>query len=322
MSRALFPKISPYDELSLDVGDGHRLYIEQSGNPDGIAIVYLHGGPGAGCNPHHRRLFDPRKYRIILFDQRGCGRSTPSPSISTNATNDLIKDLEIIREKLSVKQWVLSGGSWGTTLALLYGINYPTAVSAFILRGIFLGTEAEYQWLYGAQGAAKFFPEYYQDFIEALPEDQRDNPITGYTEILNSTNELAAISASKSWFLWEFRLSSIEHQHISKEHIEDPHQAHSMALISNHYFLNKCFVEENYIIDNIEKIAHIPGIILHGRYDMVCQLAIAHDLAKVWPFAQLQILPLAGHSGFEKQTIDAFCKASDKMADFIEEINL
>lgn len=322
MSRVLFPKISPYDELSLDVGDEHRLYIEQSGNPDGIAVVYLHGGPGAGCSLHHRRLFDPQKYRIILFDQRGCGRSTPSPSISENSTEKLIQDLEKIREKLDIKQWVVSGGSWGTTLALLYGISHPTAVSGFILRGIFLATEAEYQWLYGPLGAAKFFPEYYQEFIDALPEANQETPIDGYSQLLNSANELAAISASKSWFLWEFRLSSIEHQHISKEHIEDPHQAHSMALVSSHYFLNKCFIDELFILENIDKIAHIPAIILHGRYDMVCQLAVAHDLAKAWPFAQLQILPLAGHSGFEKQTIDAFCKASDKMADFIEEINL
>jgi proline iminopeptidase len=319
MSRTLYPKILPYDQQWLEVGEGHQLYLEQSGNPSGIPVIYFHGGPGGGSSENHRRYFDPQIYRIILFDQRGCGRSNPSPSIESNTTAHLIRDVELIRESLDIKEWLISGGSWGTTLALVYGIEYPKKVLGFILRGIFLASQVEYEWLYDNQGVSRFFPEYYQDFIEHLPKERHQNSLFAYSQLLNSENEIAAISASKAWYLWELRLSTIEHHHIGMAQVEDAHQALCMAKISSHYFINNCFIDENYILNNIDKINDIPAILLHGRYDMVCQLAIAHNLAEQWDNAHLHILPQAGHSGFERQTIDAFCKATDTMANFLNE---
>ena len=319
MSKVLFPNIAVYQQQWLDVGDGHQLYLEQSGNPNGIAVVYLHGGPGGGTSKDHRRYFDPDKYRIILFDQRGCGRSTPSPSVHHNTVTHLVADLELIRQHLSISHWLVTGGSWGTTLALLYGIQYPETVLGFILRGVFLGTTAEYDWLYGQDGAAGFFPEYYREFTKQLIDVKADNIVQGYYDVLTGSNEIAAIAASKAWCLWELRLSTIEHHSIDIHQIEDSHQALCMAKISSHYFINKCFIDEGLILASIEKIKAIPAIILHGRYDMVCQLRNADQLVQKWPNAQLQILPKAGHSGFESQTIDGFCKATDTMANFIAE---
>lgn len=319
MSKLLYPNIAVYQEEWLEVAPGHQLYIEQSGNVNGIAVVYLHGGPGGGSHKNYRRYFDPEKYRIILVDQRGCGRSKPSPSIKHNVTENLVDDLELVRQHLAIDTWLIAGGSWGTTLALLYGIKYPNAILGFILRGIFLGTQSELDWLYGDKGAALFFPEYYREFVEFLPEHRWKSVLLGYKEMLNSNNELAVIAASKSWYLWELRLSTIEHHHIDMSQVEDQHQALCMAKISNHYFSHNCFIATDYILDNLDAIKHIPAIILHGRYDMVCQLHNADALVQHWPNAQLQILPKAGHSGFESQTIDGFCKAADTMADFIIE---
>ncbi|MEW6981025.1 prolyl aminopeptidase [Colwelliaceae bacterium 6471] len=319
MSRTLFPKISTYKQEWLAVGDGHEIYLEQTGNPDGIPVIYLHGGPGGGSSENHRRYFDPEKYRIILFDQRGCGRSRPSPSIENNTTWKLIEDIEFIRQYLGIKQWLVTGGSWGTTLALVYGISHPERILGFILRGIFLGTECEYNWLYQDEGACRFFPEYYADFITHLPQKFRQYPLAGYHQVLNDSNEVAMLAASKAWYLWELRLSTIEHNHIGMSQVQDAHQALCMAKISSHYFVNNCFFDDNYILNNIEKIADIPAILIHGRYDMVCQLHIADSLVRRWHNAQLQILPIAGHSGFESQTIDAICKATDTMANFLNE---
>ena len=322
MSRVLFPKISVYQQEWLDVGDGHQIYLEQSGNPNGIAVVYLHGGPGGGASKDHRRYFDPEKYRIILFDQRGCGRSKPSPSLSHNTTAHLLNDIEAIRQHLNISRWLVTGGSWGTTLALLYGLQYPETVLGFILRGVFLATSEEYDWLYCQGGAAGFFPEYYREFTEQLSAPEDNNILQGYYDLLTGVNEIAAIAASKAWCLWELRLSTIEHHHIEAHHVEDAHQALCMAKISSHYFVNRCFIEEGVILASIDKIKAIPAIILHGRYDMVCQLRAADKLVRHWPNAQLQILPKAGHGGFESQTIDGFCKAADTMANFITEQRL
>ena len=319
MSRVLFPNIAVYQQEWLDVGDGHQLYIEQSGNPNGIAVVYLHGGPGGGTSKNHRRYFDPDKYRIILFDQRGCGRSKPSPSISQNTPSHLVSDLEVIRKHLSVSRWLVTGGSWGTTLALLYGIQYPENILGFILRGIYLGTKAENDWLYGQYGAAVFFPEYYREFSEQISDVENEHRLQDYYDVLTGTNEIAAIAASKAWCLWELRLSTIEHHPADIDDEDYPHRALCMAKISSHYFVNKCFIEEGAILASIDKIKNIPAIILHGRYDMVCPLRSADRLVQKWPNAQLQILPKAGHSGFESQTIDAFCQAADTMANFIAE---
>jgi len=319
MSRTLYPKISDYQHQWLVVDEQHQLYIEESGNPNGIPVIYLHGGPGGGSSANHRRYFNPEKYRIILFDQRGCGKSKPAPCLINNTTQKLVADIEKIRQHLAIDKWLVAGGSWGTTLALCYAIKHAKNVLGFILRGIFLATSAEYDWLYKKGGAERFFPEYYQDFLKPLPIEDKHEPLTGYHKIFTSSNEVAIISASKAWYLWELRLSTLEHHHIGRAQIEDNHQAFCMAQLSNHYFKHNSFISENYILDNIHEINDIPAMIIHGRYDMVCQLTIADGLTKAWHNASLNILPQAGHSGFESQTIDAFCKASDVMANFLNE---
>jgi proline iminopeptidase len=321
MSRTLYPKISPNHHLWLDVGDGHKLYVESSGNSKGIPVIYLHGGPGSGSSEHCRRYFDPEKYHIILFDQRGCGKSNPSPSIDNNTMQKLIADIELIRLHFSVTKWLICGGSWGTTLAIAYGIAHRDAVLGFVLRGVFLGSPPEYDWLYSSHGVAHFFPQYYRDFKSILPSQYMDKPLQGYHQLLTSDNELERVSASRSWYVWESRLSSIEHSIDALSHIDDPHQALCMAQISNHYFINGCFIGEKPLLDQIDQISDLPAIILHGRYDMICQLHYTDSLVQLWKNAQLQILPCAGHSGFERQTIDAFCKATDTMASFIQELD-
>jgi proline iminopeptidase len=295
------------------------LYLEQSGNPDGIPVLYLHGGPGGGSSENHRRYFDPSLYRIILFDQRGCGQSQPAPSIEHNNTQALVEDIEKIREHLKVEQWIVCGGSWGTTLAMIYGIAHTEKVLGFILRGLFLGTQAEFDWLYRPAGAQRFFPEYYAQFSQGMTEDEQCDPLAYYYKKLHSENEIAAIFASKNWYLWELRLSSLEHNNIDMLQVEDLNQALCMAKISSHYFINHAFISENFILNNLHKIKHIPAILIHGRYDMVCQLYIAQKITNQWDNAHLHTLSCAGHSGFERQTIDAFCKASDTMAEFLNE---
>lgn len=321
MSRILFPKISPYHQEWLAVSDHHQLYLEISGNPDGIPVLYLHGGPGGGSSENHRRYFDPSIYRIILVDQRGCGRSKPSPSIIDNTTELLVDDIEKIRQHLNIEQWLITGGSWGTTLAMVYGISHPHRVLGFILRGVFLGSQREFNWLYKPNGAQSFFPDFYKEFVEHIPDLDKHDPLEFYNKQLHGDNEVAAISASKAWCLWELRLSSLEHQHVGMAQVEDTHQALCMAKISSHFFSHQCFLPDNYIIEHLDKIKHIPSILIHGRYDMVCQLYVAQEVANRWDNAHLHILPCAGHSGFERQTIDAFCKATDTMAEFLDEDN-
>lgn len=318
MSRILYPKISVNCSFYLKVANEHEIYVECSGNADGIPVIYCHGGPGSGSSEHIRRYFDPQRYHIILFDQRGCGRSKPSPSIVDNTLPDLIADMEKIRQKLSIDKWLVCGGSWGTTLALAYGLEHTSSVLGFILRGVFLGTQAELDWLYSANGAASFFPKYYRNFIELLAEDEKTEPLKGYHRLLTSDNEILKVAASKAWYVWESSISSIDTSYNALTQIDDPHQAICMAQISNHYFVNQCFLDAS-ILSEIGKLQHLSAIIIHGRYDMVCQLKQADLLVQAWPNASLQILPNAGHSGFEQQTIDAFCQATDTMADFIQE---
>ena len=318
MSHQLYPKITCNSHQFISVSEGrHQLYVEESGNVEGIPVIYIHGGPGGGASENHRRYFDPELYHIFLFDQRGCGRSTPSPSIEDNETATLVDDIEQIRLHFGIDKWLVTGGSWGTTLAMCYGIAHPDQCLGFILRGIFLGEQQEFDWLYGAQGVARFFPEYFRTFTEGIQGQSSQAVLSHYFNVLTDSNEVAAVAASKNWYLWELRLSSLEHQFYHSA-IEDPHQAHCMALLSCHYFTNNCFLEENYIRNHLNIIEHIPSIIIHGRYDMVCQLEQAFDIAELWKNASLQILPQAGHSGFETQTIDAFCKAADIMASFLK----
>ncbi|WP_371186906.1 prolyl aminopeptidase [Thalassotalea maritima] len=315
--RSLYPKIN-INRKDFIERDGHRIYVEQSGAEGGIPVVYLHGGPGGASSEDHRRYFNPLKYRIIVFDQRGCGKSTPHAATDDNTTAHLIEDMEEIRELLAIERWLVAGGSWGTTLALAYGQQYPQRVTGFILRGIFLGTDDEVDWLYGHDGAAGFFPEYYRDFCQPISGYQAANIVSQYHALLTSSNELTRVAAAKAWTLWENRISALHLDNTTNENVDDNHGAIAMASIENHYFVNHCFLEPNQLLANMAKISHLPAYIIHGRYDMVCQLKQAYKLSDAWSNARLEVIPKAGHSGFEEGTIDAIIQASDAMALFLE----
>lgn len=310
----LYPAIKPYAEHNLQVDDAHTLYIEECGEPDGIPVLFLHGGPGAGCEPDHRRFFNPKRYRIVLFDQRGCGKSTPHRSLVNNTTQDLIQDIEKIREYLNVKKWTLFGGSWGATLALLYAQAYPHNVSAMVLRGVFLGRKKDLDWLYKEGGVSKIFPEHWQQFLSHVPEDRKDNIIQAYCDEFNSSDEILHMTVAKAWGLWEAECSTLEINPDNEKKFTNPHLALSLAAIETHYFVNNLFIEENVILKNMSKIAHIPAIIIHGRYDMVCTIDNSYALSQVWPEAKLEIIRHAGHSAMEPAITCALVRATNELA--------
>lgn len=312
--RILYPDIHPYKEHMLDVGNGHSIYVEESGNAEGLPVLFVHGGPGGGTSNAHRCFFNPEKYRIILFDQRGCGRSQPHASLDNNTTTHLIADMECIRTHLKVDQWLLFGGSWGSTLSLLYAQAYPEKVSGLILRGIFLSRQQDINWLY-QQGANAIFPDYWQDFIGKIPVPQRSDLLKAYYQKLTSDNELERMSAAKAWSIWEGRCSTLVPNPDTVEHFSDPHIALSMARIEAHYFVNSSFIKENQILDNTASIAHIPTILVHGRYDMVCPLQQAYQLHQKLPRAELHIVREAGHSAYEKGIASNLVCATDQFSE-------
>lgn len=309
-----YPAIKPYAEHMLKVDDLHTLYIEESGEPEGIPILFLHGGPGSCCEPDHRRFFDPKRYRIILFDQRGCGKSTPHICLINNTTTDLIEDMEKIRNYLNVRKWMLFGGSWGATLALLYAEQYPQNVAAMILRGVFLGRQKELDWLFKAEGVSRFFPEYWEKFISAVAPDNRGDLIKGYYDLLHGDDDIRHFAVAKSWGLWEAECSTLEVNPDNEKKFTNTHFALGIATLETHYFLNKLFIEENQILNNISKIAHIPGIIVHGRYDMVCPLETSYELSSAWPEAKLEIIRHAGHVAKEPAITAALVQATNELA--------
>ncbi|MCV6588236.1 MAG: prolyl aminopeptidase [Marinobacterium sp.] len=309
----LFPDIHPYRERMLETGEGHTLYVEESGNPAGIPVVFVHGGPGGGTAPAHRCFFDPERYRIVLFDQRGCGRSTPHASLENNHTSALISDMEQIRQALGIEQWLLFGGSWGATLSLLYAQAHPQHVLGLILRGIFLCRDEDVHWLY-QQGANHIFPDYWHDFEAVIPQDERHDMLQAYHNRLTSSNEIARMAAAKAWSVWEGRCSTLQPSADVEDHFADPHLALSMARIEAHYFINRGFLAENQILRDADKIAHLPTVIVHGRYDMVCPVKQALELHAVLPEAQLHIVRDAGHSSMEAGTIDNLVRATNDFA--------
>ncbi len=311
--QCLFPEIRPNSTHLLPVDDIHTLYIEESGNPDGIPVLFIHGGPGAGCGALDRRFFDPDKFRIILFDQRGAGQSTPHANLENNTTNHLIKDIEKIRQFFHIEKWLLFGGSWGSTLALVYAQAFPERVCAMILRGIFLCREQDLEWFY-QRGADRIFPDYWQDYLTQIPKPERDDMIKAYYKRLTGNNEIAKMSAAKAWSQWEGRCATLRPNPDVVHHFVEPHTAISLARIEAHYFINKAFLAPNQIINNAAKLANIPGIIIHGRYDMVCPLDGATALHDVWPSAELHIIRDAGHSSREPSIGDALIKATNDMA--------
>ncbi|MFK7731087.1 MAG: prolyl aminopeptidase [Pseudomonadales bacterium] len=309
----LYPDIKPYHRQHLKVSPPHEIYVEESGNPRGIPVLFVHGGPGSGCTPQHRRFFDPQKYRIILFDQRGAGKSTPHAELMNNDTQSLLDDIEVIRRTLKIKSWVLFGGSWGSTLSLLYAEKHPEHVLGMILRGIFLCRKNEIDWLY-RHGASLVFPDYWEDFIAPIPEAERDDLLAAYYKRLVSNNELARMAAAKAWCLWEARCSTLRPSASSVEFFSQPHLALAMARIEAHFFAHRGFLEPNQILREASRLNGIPGTIVHGRYDMICPLDNAFELSKVWHDASLNIVRDAGHSATEPGTVDALIRATRDMS--------
>ena len=315
--RGLYPDIKPNRQWRLAVESPHELYIEECGNSDGIPVLFLHGGPGAGCVPYHRRFYDPEIYRIILFDQRGAGLSTPHAELEGNTTQALIDDIEAIREDCDVEQWLVFGGSWGSTLALLYAQAHPQRVSGLIVRGIFLCRPEDIHWFY-QQGASRLFPEYWEQYLAPVPEAERDDMVSAYYRLLTSDDELTRLKAARAWSLWEGHTISLLPCKETEQSFAAAKFALAMARIECHYFINNSFLEDNQILNNIDKIAHIPAIIVHGRYDVVCPVDQAFALHAVWPQAELQIIPNAGHAASEPGIIDALVSATRDMARRIE----
>lgn len=309
----LYPLIDPFVAERIDVGDGHELYLEQCGKPDGLPAVFLHGGPGAGCGPAHRRFFDPSRYRIILFDQRGCGRSTPHASLEHNSTWDLVEDLERIRNHLGIERWLVFGGSWGSTLALAYAQTHPECVSALVLRGIFLCRPDEIAWFY-QQGASWVFPDHWQDFVAPIPHAERADLLSAYHRRLTGADADTLLGAAKAWSIWEGRCATLLPDQQTRKSFSDEKLALSLARIECHYFVNDAFLEPDQLLRDAVKLAQIPGAVVHGRYDLICPLRSAWELASVWPGAALQIVPDAGHSAFELGIARALVAATDRFA--------
>jgi len=310
----LFPELQPYVQHSLTVEPPHVLHIEECGNPHGIPVVFVHGGPGAGCEDYHRRFFDPERYRIILFDQRGCGRSTPHASLEGNTTQALVADMERIREHLGVERWLLFGGSWGSTLSLVYAETHPQRVLGLILRGIFLCRPQEIQWFY-QQGASRLFPEYWQDYLAPIPREERGELVNAFYRRLTGDNEMERMAAAKAWSLWEGRTSTLRPSEAVVDHFASPFTALSLARIECHYFVNDSFLEADQILRDAGRLAGIPGVIVHGRYDVVCPVENAWQLKQAWPEAELKVIPDAGHSASEPGTIDALIAATNLFAE-------
>lgn len=290
----LYPQIEPFDQRMLDVGDGHRLYVEQCGHPQGAPVIVLHGGPGGGCSPAMRRYFDPAHYRIILFDQRGCGRSRPHASVTANTTWHLVADIERIREALGIDRWIVFGGSWGATLALVYGETHPDRAVHLVLRGVFLATQGELDWFYGG-GAGAFWPDRWREFVSPVPEDERADLIAAYHKRLFSGDTVEEVRFARAWAAWENALASVESHGPGGDAPGD--YARAFARLENHYFTHNAFLDEDgQILRDIARLDDVPGTIVQGRLDMICPPVSAWRLAERWRRADLRMIPVAGHA--------------------------
>lgn len=311
----LYPAIEPYESGHLAVGDDQEIYWETSGNPDGKPVVFIHGGPGGGTAPEQRRFFDPRRYRIVLFDQRGCGQSRPhiadGADLSVNTTRALIGDLEQLREHLGIDRWQVFGGSWGSTLGLAYAQAHPERVTEMVLRGIFLLRRSEIDWYYNG-GASHIFPDEWEHYLAPIPENERDGDlVAAYHRLLTGDDVEAAQRAASAWTRWENRTSYLLPQPDSGE--EDRY-ALAFAGIENHYFVNHGFLDEGQLLTNIAVLHQIPAVIVQGRYDVVCPMRSAWDLHRAWPQARLEIVADAGHASFEAGIVDRLVDATDRFA--------
>jgi proline iminopeptidase len=312
--RTLYPEIEPFATGRLPVGDGHELYFEVCGHPEGKPVVFLHGGPGAGCSPKARRFFDPRKYRIVLFDQRGCGRSTPHAALHANTTWHLVADIEALRRHLGIERWQVFGGSWGSTLALAYAQTHPERVSELVLRGIFLLRRWELEWFYQA-GADALFPDAFEEYLAVIPPVERGDLISAYYRRLTSENRDVRLAAAKAWSVWEARTSFLLQDPAHIEAAASDTFAEAFARIECHYFVHGGFFDrDDQLLANAYRLRHIPAVIVQGRYDVVCPMRSAWDLHQAWPQAELRIVPDAGHSAFEPGIVHELVLATDRFA--------
>jgi len=313
----LFPALKPFRTHHLKVDDRHQLYVEECGTPGKIPVIFLHGGPGGGCNPLHRQYFDPERYHIILFDQRSCGKSTPHASLKDNTTWDLVADIETIREQLDIDEWVVFGGSWGSTLALAYAEKYPEKVLRLVLRGIFLCRQQDIDWFY-QQGASRLFPEAWSHYLKPIPSDEQDQMIKAYYKRLTSNDELVRMAAAKAWSVWEGSTATFKTNLALQECFADPYFALSFARIECHYFINLCFFRENQLLEDAHKISAINGYIVHGRYDAICPVDQATALKQAWPKAELSIIEDAGHAltepGISQRLLTIMQKIADELS--------
>ncbi|WP_085307874.1 prolyl aminopeptidase [Planktotalea arctica] len=308
----LYPPIDPFDQRMMEMPGGHTIYVEQCGNPDGIPVIVFHGGPGGGCSPAMRRYFDPEVYRVVLFDQRGCGRSRPHASVINNTTWDLVADVERIREVLGIDQFIVFGGSWGATLALIYTETHPDRVRHLVLRGVFLMMQRELDWFYGG-GAGQFWPETWDAFARLVPEDERGDMIGAYHRRLFSGDMPLETRFAKAWSGWENALASVYSNGRSGE--APGEYARAFARLENHYFVHGGFLEsDGWILENVDRISHIPGVIVQGRYDMICPPKSAYDLAQLWPNADLRMVRNAGHALSEPGISAELVRVMDEIA--------
>jgi proline iminopeptidase len=310
--RGLYPPIEPFESGLLDVGDGHQVYWERCGDPRGAPAVFLHGGPGAGCSPAQRRLFDPTRYCVTLFDQRGCGRSTPHASLEANTTWDLVADIERLRTRFGYDRWVVFGGSWGSTLALAYAETHPERARALIVRGVFTATPAEIDWYYQG-GAAWLFPDLWERFLAPIPEGERGELVGAYRRRLTGDDAAARLEAARAWSLWEAGTITLLPNDLAAQFGEAGY-ALAFARIENHYFTHRSWLEDDQLIRDAGRLAGIPGVIVQGRYDVATPMRAAWRLAKAWPDARLQVIADAGHAFDEPGILDALIGATDALA--------
>jgi proline iminopeptidase len=314
--RTLYPEIEPYETGMLDVGDGHRLYWELSGNPDGKPVVFLHGGPGGGSSPDHRRQFNPDKYKILVFDQRGCGKSTPYASIEANTTWHLVDDIEKLRTQIAkVDKWQVFGGSWGSTLALAYAQKYPERATELVLRGIFLFDQFEIDWMYKAGGASQIYPDKFEEFLAPIPPAERGDLVEAYRKRLTSEDAQVQLAAAQAWSKWEGDIVTLLPSPETVEHFTSPEVAVAVARIENHYMAAHGWIEEGQLLRDAVRLKGIPGVIVQGRHDSCTPPVAAWRLKQAWPEVELNLIADAGHLFSEPGNLDALVRATDRFAD-------